>query len=183
LDIKKLITKVQQKDRKAEHRLFEHFGPRLFTVCRRDAFDDSQAKDYLQECFIHVFSKIHQFDTRQKGQFESWFYKVCINHILTKKRKKVKQITLEFREVLPDCLEEEELNLISDDELIAAIQKLPEGYRNVLNLKILEEYTHNEIAATLGITASTSRSQFKRAKEYLKKIIESQIIIQRNEVA
>ncbi len=168
-----LLYRVQQKDSLAERVLFEWLSPKLFALCRRYSHDDSQAKDYFQDCFIHVFSKIHLFDATIPIRFENWVLKICRNLILSKKRKKVREISLEYREVLPEKYVQEGLGkqIISEAEMIGLVESLPDNYKNVLQLRIFEDYSHCEIANTLGISVCASRTQFKRAKKLLRKII------------
>lgn len=165
-----LIEKVKQKDPHAERRLFDALAPRLLTVCSRYATDRSQAKDLLQYCFIKVFSKVHHFDTSKSGSFEGWFFKVSVNTILTKLRKKNKLIVLEYPEILPESRVEEEIDLtpFSDDLIMKTIQALPEKYRLVINLRIFENHSHTVIGELLGIKTVTARSHYNRAKKLLK---------------
>lgn len=168
LDI--LIKRVQQKDPAAERALFNMLVPKLLTACRRYATDDSQAKDHLQESMIKLFSKINQFDLKGTGSFEGWAHRLCINTILSSLRTKKKIPKLQLVDNLPEVEENIDIDLspISDELLLSTIQELPEKYRLIINLRIFENYSHEEIGQQLGIKTVTSRSHFMRAKKMLK---------------
>ena len=170
-----IIKQIKSGDRKAERLLFDHLAPRLLTMCRRYAHDENMAKDYCQESFIRVFDKLEIFDEKQ-GSFESWFFKVALNVILTSKRSNKRKLPITYVEELPEVeMDQGELKLLSDDELLACIQQLPEGYKEVINLHIFEQLSHKEIGELLGIQASTSRTQFMRAKRFMKQLLKKRI--------
>jgi len=174
LNIDEIIYKVKKRDPVAERELFKILSPSLIVVCTRYASDSSQAKDFLQECFIKIFSKIHLFDSNHTGSFEGWTYRISVNTILSLLRKKKKMIVLQYQSELPDKSESLSLDLtpFSDEQLLNCIQQLPEKYRTVINLKIFENYSHEEIAKQLNIAVGSSRSQFSRAKKILKSMLE-----------
>ena len=141
------------------------------TVCRRYASSHDEAKELFQECFYQILTCVNKYDSG-KGVFEAWLYKLCYYTILGQRKKNIK-----FYELNTSVLEVEEDEKpdypISEEDLISEIQRLPEGYRMILNLYAFEGLTHDEIADCLGITASTSRSQLTRARATLKKRIKN----------
>jgi len=167
---KEIILGCIQGAKWAEKELFYGYAPRMFSICKRYAKDDPQAKDYLQEGFIKIFEKIHLYDSN-KGKIVSWMSRVITNIILNDLRKNNILTFLEDDEMIPDVEIKEELELIDDESIISCIRKLPVGYRNILNLYVFEDLSHKEIAEELGIAESTSRSQYTRAKVLLKRII------------
>lgn len=170
-----IIEAVKSKDKKSEKQLFVMTAPKVFSICRRYANDDHEAKDYLQEVYIRLFDKIHLFD-ENKASFSTWFHTLATNRILELKRRK--KIFYELPSVETAESEAEEIgymDTISREQLLAAISQLPEGYRNVTHLFVFEKYSHKEIAQKLNITESTSRSQFTRAKRLLKEILQESI--------
>lgn len=178
-----LVKSVQSGDIKAEKTLFELLAPNLFTICRRYAHDDSQAKDLLQECFIKIYAKIKTFDTNKSGSFEGWAHQVSVNTIRTAIKEKKRMIKLDYCDSLPDfSIEEEDVDLdfIDSKLLLKAIQNLPEQYRYVINCRIFEECSHSEIAEELDIPVSTSRSYYNRAKKLLKKELSQTIFKTQN---
>jgi RNA polymerase sigma-70 factor (ECF subfamily) len=142
---------------------------KIYTMCRRYCDCDERAKDYTQECFLEVFINLKKFDPN-KGELAGWIYVVSRNHVLKliKKEKRLGLYHADDLSYIPDDVVEEEDVKIEPERLIAEIQDLPDGYRNVLNLYVFEGKSHKEIGRILGISSSTSRSQFSRAKNLLK---------------
>ena len=162
---------MQKKDPGAERQLFDMLAPRIFQICRRYAVDEAQAKDFLQDCFVHIFDKIDKYDPALNGSV-SWFQRISINLILSKMRYRKNKMTLEFPEYLPEQgFTEEQIEYLSEAELIECMRQLPDGYRTILNLYVFESMTHGDIANLLDISESTSRSQYMRAKKLLKQIM------------
>jgi len=119
-----------------------------------------------------VFDKLNQFDP-QKGVFDAWLYRVCTNTVLQILRKAKSHPGLILMDELPETesLEEVAFNQVPAEMIIAAIQQLPIGYRQVFNLHTFEHWSHRQIAAELNISESTSRSQLTRAKKILKIVL------------
>ena len=175
MDLQEIITLTKAKNQQAEKVLFLRFAPFVLTLCRRYASQNVEAQDFMQECFIHVFSNIKKYDTA-KGSFEGWLNRVCTNCVLQLLRKSKKEITMVFPNELPEQeLTENEFEAIPKEVILDAIQKLPDGYRQVFNLYIFEGWTHKEIGKTLGIAETSSRSQLSRAKKMLKHILQKKI--------
>lgn len=175
MNLQELITLTKAKNPQAEKVLFLKFAPTVLTLCRRYAYQNVEAQDFLQECFIHVFSKLENYD-EAKGSFEGWLYRVCTNRILQLLRKSKKELTIVFPEELPEHgITESEFEVIPKEAIMDAIQKLPKGYREVFNLYIFEGWSHKEIASTLEIAETTSRSQLTRAKKILKHLLQKKI--------
>jgi len=170
MDIQQIVILAKQRDVQAERALFNALAPRLMTMCKRYSYDDHQAKDYLQDCFIKVFDQLDKYDST-KGHFESWFFRVSTNLILQdKRRRKTMQLTelTEQHDTADSILN---MDTISDDQLMMAIRRLPDGYRDILNLYVFEKWSHKDIAVMMNITEGTSRSQYARAKKLLKKLL------------
>ncbi|NRB46785.1 MAG: RNA polymerase sigma factor [Saprospiraceae bacterium] len=172
MNLEQLVEKCKSQSSRAEKELFFRLAPKVLTLCRRYTKDEALAQDYLQECFLTLFKNIKKYDAA-KGPFEAWFYRLCTNRILQSYRKSKREPEIEFRAEVPEqSLPEESLEAISEEQLLAAIRQLPDGYRQVLNLAIFDGWTHKEIANKLGITESTSRSQLARAKRLLKQFLQ-----------
>lgn len=164
-----LIEGCQKGQPASEKALFRRFAPKVLAIARRYARDEPQALDFLQESFVLLFEKIKLFDPL-KGPFEAWLYRLSVNTILQLLRKNRKQVPwLEIPDNLPAIeIDDSDLRILQQDQLMAAIQQLPDGYRQVLNLFVFEEWSHQKIAAALQISESSSRSQLSRAKQLLK---------------
>ena len=175
MNLQELISLTKAKNPQAEKLFFMRFAPFILTLCRRYASQNVEAQDFMQECFIHVFSKINSYD-EAKGSFEGWLNRVCTNRVLQLLRKSKKEITIVFPEQLPEQeLTETEFETIPREVILDAIQQLPHGYREVFNLNVFEGWSHKEIGKALEIAETTSRSQLTRAKKMLKLILQKKI--------
>lgn len=172
MNIEQLVEKCKSRSSRAEKELFFRLAPKVLSLCRRYTADENLAQDHLQECFLTLFKNIQKYDP-QKGPFEAWMYRLCTNRILQSHRKSKREPDIEFRAEVPDhTLPETPLEALSEEQLLSAIRKLPNGYREVLNLSIFEGWSHKEIAEKLDISESTSRSQLARAKKLLKQFLQ-----------
>ena len=174
LNIVAIIEQCKRGDRKAQKELYARFAPRLLTLCRRYAHDEEQAKDFLQDSFIRIFEKLHTIKNDSKS-VNAWMHTVCRNMIFNHFRKK--------RIALSELDVENSMRLVQDEwqktdqsvleeRVLAILQRLPDRHRIVINLHIIEGKSHEEIANTLGITNSSSRSQLSRALKKLKEQFE-----------
>ncbi|BAV08446.1 RNA polymerase ECF-type sigma factor [Filimonas lacunae] len=142
----------------------------------RYASDASEAEDILQEGFIRIFSYIHQF--KFEGSFEGWLRRIVVNSALKQLQKK----RIVFKEISDHHDSSPRLDPyvyanLGEEELMKLINALPEGYRVVFNLSVIEGYSHEEIAQLLNVQPSTSRSQLVKARKMLQnQIIELQKI-------
>lgn len=165
---KQIISGCQQYKKSSQFELVKRYSGMLMTVCRRYVKDESSAKDILQESLIIILEKIEQYDGR--GSFEGWMRTITVRQSLSWLRKQAAKRESQLIElnneqfVDPTVFEQ-----LEKEEIIRLIQTLPEGYRTVFNMNIIEGYPHKEIAALLGITESASRSQLSRAKTLLRK--------------
>ncbi len=164
-----MIEGCRQGKPASEEALFRRFAPTVVAIARRYATDEPLALDYVQECFVVVFEKINRFDP-QRGAFEPWLHRLCVNVILQILRKnKTVQATVELPPEIPDGdLWEADTEILDAAQVLDAIRQLPQGYREVFNLSVFEDWPHRDIAEALGITESSSRSQLARAKQWLK---------------
>jgi len=170
-----LIQKCVLKISSAEKELFFSTAPLVQSICRRYASNSAEAQDFLQECFIQIFSKINSYDST-KGAFKPWMCKVSVNTILMILRKKKRSAQLVYVDFLPEKIEDESLlDSASLDQIVSVIQKLPIGFRTVFNLAVIENWTHEDIGKQLNIKASTSRSQLARAKAMIKQKLSQQL--------
>ncbi|MFM2360804.1 MAG: hypothetical protein RLY16_2797 [Bacteroidota bacterium] len=173
-----LIRACNRQDAASQKEVFMRYSSKMLGVCHRYARNTADAEDILQEAFIKVFAKLHQF--KFEGSFEGWIRKIVVNtalkkYTLTRYDKEVNGFELTERDEIP--ADPSAYSHISQKEILQLIHKLPDGYRLVFNLHILEGYPHEEIAEMLGIQPGTSRSQLVKARNMLQKqIIELQKI-------
>jgi RNA polymerase sigma-70 factor (ECF subfamily) len=169
LDIKQLINDCQKNDRKAQAQLYRLYSPKLFAVCLKYSRNYTEAQDNLQDGFLIIFKKIEQYSF--KGSFDGWLKRVMINHVLQQYRQET-FLSL-VKEDVPDDdeieIDDEDISL---EYLLKIIQELPNQYRLVFNLYVLDGYSHQEIAEMLTINLGTSKSNLARAKMILREKIE-----------
>lgn len=166
---KKIVKACQRGNPQAQRQLYNLYVQAMFNVAQRIVGDRTEAEDVVQETFISVFQQITHF----KGQASigAWIKRITINTALNHLRKRKKIV---YMETVPAGAPE------SDDtyqvpyqvaDIHHGIKQLPEGCRVVLSLHLIEGYQHKEIAQILGITESTSKSQYHRGKKLLKAIL------------
>ncbi len=144
----------------------------MLGVCHRYARNTSDAEDILQEAFIRVFSKMGQF--KFEGSFEGWIRKIVVNTALKKytlTRYSMEVTGLETPNGQERADDPAAYSQLTQKDLLALINSLPDGYRLIFNLHVIEGYPHEEIADMLGIQPGTSRSQLVKARNMLQKQI------------
>lgn len=172
INIEDLIERCRQEDRAAQQALYGRYAPMLLGLCRRYFNQVDEAEDVMIEGFFKIYKNIDQYDGR--GSFEGWMKRLMINEALMLIRKK-KIIQVELNDQHAIAYDDTAFLAIDIEpsEIIPLLDKLPEGYRTVFNLYVMEEFKHREIAEMLGISINTSKSQLILAKKKLKQLIES----------
>ncbi|GAA4940383.1 RNA polymerase sigma factor [Algibacter agarivorans] len=176
LSLKQLIENCKIDDTKAQGELYKLFSSKLFSVCLKYSRNYAEAEDNLQDAFLTIFKKIEQY--KGKGSFEGWLKRITVNTVLQRYRnEKVFDIINE------NTIEDVELEVdeaqVSIDYLLQIIQELPDRYRLVFNLYVLDGYSHKDIAEMLNINLGTSKSNLSRARQILKQTIEDYKTTQR----
>ena len=172
--MKELIQKCKEQNLQAQGKVYQLFCGKLFALSLKYSRNRSDAEDVLQDGFITIFQKIHQY--KGKGSFEGWLKRIVINTALQKYREKSplslvkEEYNVETKEDVALDMDESKINL---SNLLALIQELPDRYRLVFNLYVLDNYSHKEIAEMLKISEGTSKSNLSRARLILKKKIEN----------
>ncbi len=165
-----LIDGCKTGDQKAQFQVYKLYYKAMFNTSLRIVNDTMEAEDIMQESFLSAFEKIDTYSGTVS--FGAWLKKIVINRSLdTLSRKKAIFEDIETHIGIKDTSGEEialkEEVEIKVEEVKQAIENLPDGYRIILSLYLLEGYDHDEIADILSITSSTSRSQLSRAKQKL----------------
>ena len=160
-----------QNNAKSQDLIYRHFAPKMYGICLRFAGNEMEADDILQEGFIKVLTKLKDF--RNEGSFEGWIRRTIINTAINYYRRNIRYSKFQDIDELdvPEVGEESVVDKLSKEELIKLIQELPNGYRTVFNLNVIEGYTHKEIGQMLSISDNTSKSQLTRARSILQKKI------------
>lgn len=171
MEQEELIEKCLKKNRKAQNLLYNRYVQKMYGVCLRFAKDKMEADDICQDGFIKVFNNLKTF--RHEGSLEGWIRRTMINTAINYYKKSSKYA---YDQDIADleisgANAESPIDRISAMELAELIQQLPDGYRMVFNLSIIEGYTHKEIGDMLNISENTSKSQLSRARVALQKLI------------
>ncbi len=164
-----IIDSCREGDQKAQFRLYKLYYKAMYSVCLRIINDEMEAEDVMQEAFLKAFKKIDTY----KGEvsFGAWLKKIVINRSLDylKKRKvQFEEVNERTMQIADYQMETKEVDM---NRLKMAIQSLPDGYRIVLSLYLIEGYDHDEISQILNISNSSSRTQLLRAKNKLRELL------------
>lgn len=170
-----IVERCRKGDEKAQYELYHLYARAMYNLCMRMVNHIGEAEDILQESFLEAFSRIDRF--RGESTFGAWLRKIVVNRSINylKKRKAELFEDMSIADSVhydnpPDSENDWDIKKIQ-----AAIQMLPDGYRVVLSLYLLEGYDHAEIAEILHITESTSKSQYNRAKNKLREQLKQEV--------
>jgi RNA polymerase sigma factor (sigma-70 family) len=173
-----IIDQCREGSQKAQFQLYKLYYKPMYNVCMRIVNQPAEAEDVMQEAFLNAFRNIGTY----KGEvsFGAWLKRIVINRSLDHlKRKKVKLEEISERTAqIPDY--QMELKEVNMEVIKKAIQQLPDGYRVVLSLFLIEGYDHEEISEILGISNSNSRTQYLRAKNKLRELLKDKEIYSYN---
>ncbi|MDD7887223.1 RNA polymerase sigma factor [Flavivirga sp. 57AJ16] len=175
MSLSQLIENCKIDDTKAQGELYKLFSSKLFSVCLKYSRNRAEAEDNLQDAFLTIFKKIEQY--KNKGSFEGWLKRITINTVLQRYRNE-KVFDIINENIIEDVELEVDDDTVSIDYLLQIIQELPDRYRLVFNLYVLDGYSHKDIADMLGINVGTSKSNLARARQSLKETIENYKTVQ-----
>ena len=169
-----LVESCKQGRREAQFELYRLYGKAMYNVCLRMLRNETDAEDLLQNSFTDVFTKLHTF--RYQSSIGAWIKRITVNNcinFLKRRRLRFEEFDDRHSGLLTaddDPVADNHLNV---ERIQHAILQLPDGYRVVFSLYLLEGYDHREIASILNISEATSKSQYSRAKSKLKEILKS----------
>jgi RNA polymerase sigma-70 factor (ECF subfamily) len=149
--------------------LYDALSKKVYYICLRYMSSTAEAQDQLQDIFIKLFEKINEYNNQ--GSFEGWVKRIATNSCLQKIRDtKMQFFAIEnievFENIDEEVTDEEALNA-KENELMNCLQSLPHHYKTIINMAIIDDYSHKQIAAFFGITENSSRIQLMRAKNLL----------------
>ena len=174
VDERRLIARVLAGDVAAERALYDAHVDRVYRLAYRMSGQDDLAQDFTQDAFIRAFERLHEF--RGEAAFSTWLHSIAVSVTLNGMRRvktqRLREADLDEtvgaslpaagrREAEPDLKR----------RMAAAIEALPEGYRTVFLMHDVEGYTHEEIAAALGVQPGTSKAQLSRARAKLRETL------------
>ncbi len=161
-----LIKACSAGDNKAFKKIYDKHSPTMYSICLRYMTNEDEAKDALQEGFIKVFKNISSFSFT--GSFEGWMKRIFVNssiELIRKRRKHLDVSELNSNEIkLTAQIPTGELDA---EKMMKVVQNLPEGYRTVFNLFVVDGFSHKEISEKLNINENTSKSQLFKARKQL----------------
>ena len=166
---RELLEACLRRDSKAQATLYQQYKGRFFGICRRYAQNREDAEDLFQDAFVKVFLNISE--VRNADQMSAWIRRVVVNVCIDYYHKKVSLTNIEEIPDLPtqDWESDSIIGQMSNQELLGAVNELPDGARMIFNLYVIDGYSHQEIAKMLNITEGTSKSQLFFAKKLLRK--------------
>ena len=168
----RLVKRLQEGDKTAAREFYTRYGGSLAGVCVRYIADEEDMKDVIQNALVHIFSHITDFKYRGSGSMEAWVVRIAVNESLKFLRTKVQYELLQpDYDVIDDSEDDPSVRDIPPDIIRQMLNRLPTGYRTVLNLYVFEGKSHQEIARLLGIKKDSSASQLLRAKSMLAQMI------------
>lgn len=170
MSLEQLIKNCVKQDAQAQSQLYKQYASKLFSLCLKYSKNYVEAEDNLHDAFITVFSKIDQYNN--KGSFEGWLKRIAINTSLQRYREDVGVYDIVNEGNIEDVSVDFNDDNMNIDFLLRIIQELPDRYRLVFNLYVLDGYSHVEISELINISTGTSKSNLARARMILKEKIE-----------
>lgn len=167
-----VINRCKDGDNRAQYELYKLYSKAMFNVSMRITNDYAEAEDVLQDAFVSAFKNLNSY--KSEASFGSWLKKIVINASINAIRKRRSDLVPMDERVVGEVADEashEDETEWQVEKIRRAIQKLPDGYRVVLTLYLLEGYDHAEIGEVLGVSESTSKSQYSRARKKLLEIM------------
>lgn len=166
-----LVRRARQGDGRAVRMLYERHAPRVYAVVRRLAGDDALAEDWAQEAWIRAIRALATF--RGDARFSTWLHRIAVNSALQGRRSHERRADREASLPIPHRVSSDGDHTLLRLQLERALERLPDRMRQVLVLHDVEGYTHEEIAAALGVTAGTSKSQLFKARARMRRLLRS----------
>lgn len=180
MQLKKIIIGCRRFEPKAQKELYDLYRQKLWAVCLRYCNGTFDADDIFQESFLRIFRQIHTL--KNESALDAWIKKIVVRTAINFCQSQQKHIHQESTNLLDQLTyddEEEIIDRLSNDQLLELIQLMPEAYRMVFNLNVIDGFNHSEIGELLGISAHTSRSNLSRGKAWLRnKLIERKIFFE-----
>lgn len=169
MSLEQLIKRCKKNDAQAQSEIYKLYSSTLFSICLKYSRSHAEAQDNLQDAFVTIFKKISQY--KGKGSFEGWMKRITVNTALQCYRS-VGVFDIINEDQIEDITVDIDEDAVSLDYLLEIIQQLPDRYRLVFNLYVLDGYSHKEVAELLKISTGTTKSNLARARLILKDKIE-----------
>jgi len=173
-----IVEKCKAGNQQAQFELYRLYSKAMYNVSLRMVKDELDAEDILQNSFVDIFTKLDSF--KFQSSVGAWMKRIVVNNCINfLKRKKVffQEFEDQHAQNIPDTKGPENNAGLSVNAVKRALFELPDGYRVVFSLYMLEGYDHKEIGNILGVTEATSKSQYSRAKRKLRDILDTQKLV------
>jgi RNA polymerase sigma factor (sigma-70 family) len=164
-----LIKRAAEGDDAAFKGIYDQISGKMYSLCLRYATSKDEANDFFQDGFIKLYRNLSAF--RHDGSFEGWARRIFVTTCLDELKKKRIPFADLDESINIKGSETSVLDKLSHDQLMKIITDLPSGYRTIINLYVIEDYSHKEIGEMLGITESGSKSKLHKARTYLKNLL------------
>jgi len=157
-------NRCQKADQKAQKELFEKLYASMYRVCLRYVGRQLEAEDCVMRGFMKAFQKFSTFEWQHENSLFGWIRRIMVNEALMEIRRSNPMLIVQSEDLPEEATDENVLDQLSAEELFKLITELPAGYRTVFNLFVVEGFSHQEIAQTLNISESTSKTQLLKAR-------------------
>jgi RNA polymerase sigma factor (sigma-70 family) len=169
-----IVAGCERGARLAQKRLYEHFFGRMMGVCMRYSSCREEAVEILNMGFYKAMTNVSSFTAVPNGNVEAWIYRIMVNTAIDHIRVEARHKHEDLSPMLYATERNDVLSAMTVDEIMSLVHQLPPAYRTVFNLYVVEGHTHPEIAAMLGITDGTSKSNLAKARVKLQQMIAAQ---------
>lgn len=172
MDIGKLISRLKNNEELAFKELVYSFSSRMMTIARIYARSEEDAKDTLQDAFVIVYRKIKNFEGEEEAALYGWIKRIVINISLSKNQRKYRHLESSLDAMVVDTgFDEQTISKMTHEEIMNIIFNLPDDYRQVFALHVIEGYSHKEIGEILNMSETNSRTHLHRSKKLLQEKI------------
>ena len=176
MDEKSIIAGCISGNRIAQKALFDNYSKGMLYLCRRYVKDNHNAEEILLNGFYKFYAAIDRFEYKGDKSVGGWLKKIMINECLLFLREKKKIAFVQEEHAIETAIDEQALEKMNTEVLLRLINSLPDGYRVVFNMYVIEGYNHREIGEILQIAEGTSKSQLSKAKVMLQQLIQKEEI-------
>ena len=176
MKINRVIEGCVRGESWAQKMMYESYAPEMMSVCLRYVCNRETARDLMHDGFVKLFAKVHHYSG--VGSFNGWMRRIFVTTDLEHLRRNDVlrySVDVETMDVQVEDVDISPFEHLSNNDLMDCIARLPDRYRAVFNLHAIEGYSHAEIATGLGISETTSRSNYNRARQLLQKMVMSEL--------
>lgn len=180
-DLDEILEGCRRSNRSSQYQLFSRFYNYAMSVAYRYVSNTEAAEEVTNDAFFKVFTKIHLFEPRDEGGFRAWLRRIVINTAIDRLRSSINApATQEWRADMDSPMESGIVEQLTEEQIFSLLDQLSPAYRAVFNLFVVDGFSHEEIADTLGISIGTSKSNLARARSRLKTLLADELDLSYN---